>query len=108
MPTYEYLCETCGSRFEVWQRMSEDPLTECPTCQGHVRRVLYPAGIVFKGSGFYKTDNTASSSVASASSNGKDSAASAASDAAPSNGSSGSSSSTSAAKSETAGTTSGS
>jgi putative FmdB family regulatory protein len=65
MPTYEYLCKSCGTRFEAWQRMTDDPLTTCPTCRGEVRRILYPAGIVFKGSGFYKTDYSSSSHTAS-------------------------------------------
>jgi putative FmdB family regulatory protein len=56
MPTYEYLCRQCGHRFEAWQKMTDDPLTVCPNCGGAIRRVLYPAGIVFKGSGFYKTE----------------------------------------------------
>ncbi|QBD79929.1 zinc ribbon domain-containing protein [Ktedonosporobacter rubrisoli] len=57
MPTYEYLCQTCNHRFETWQKMSDEPLTVCPECGSHIRRVLYPAGIVFKGHGFYKTDH---------------------------------------------------
>lgn len=57
MPTYEYQCKSCAHRFEIWQRMADEPLTVCPECQGTIRRVLYPAGIVFKGSGFYKTDH---------------------------------------------------
>ena len=57
MPTYEYLCQACSHRFEKWQKMTEEPLTTCPECGGHIRRVLYPAGIVFKGTGFYKTDH---------------------------------------------------
>lgn len=57
MPTYEYLCQTCSHRFEAWQKMIDEPLTVCPECGNHIRRVLYPAGIVFKGSGFYKTDH---------------------------------------------------
>src|SRR5437660_12489220 len=57
MPTYEDLCQTCSHRFETWQKMTDDPLTTCPECGNGIRRVLYPAGIVFKGSGFYKTDN---------------------------------------------------
>ena len=57
MPTYEYLCNHCSHRFETWQKMSDDPLTTCPKCGEHIRRVLFPAGIVFKGSGFYKTDH---------------------------------------------------
>ena len=57
MPTYEYACRNCSHRFETWQKMTDEPLTICPECGGHIRRVLFPAGIVFKGSGFYKTDH---------------------------------------------------
>src|SRR6185312_10474811 len=63
MPTYEYLCRQCGHRFEAWQHMTDDPLTVCPECGAEIHRVLYPAGIVFKGSGFYKTDNGSSGRV---------------------------------------------
>jgi putative FmdB family regulatory protein len=65
MPTYEYLCRTCSHRFETWQKMTDESLTTCPECGGTIRRVLFPAGVVFKGSGFYKTDHSASSSVTS-------------------------------------------
>ncbi len=71
MPTYEYLCQACSHRFETWQKMTEDPLTICPECGGHIRRVLYPAGIVFKGSGFYKTDHGNSALPPSNGSNGE-------------------------------------
>lgn len=64
MPTYEYECETCGIHFERWQRFSDDPLKKCPECDGTVHRVPYPVGIVFKGSGFYCTDNRTGSSTA--------------------------------------------
>ena len=64
MPTYEYLCQACGTRFEVWQKMSDDPLTTCQACGGAVRRVLYPAGIVFKGGGFYSTDQRGNGAAA--------------------------------------------
>ncbi len=71
MPTYEYACQACEHRFEIWQKMSDDPLTVCPQCGGHIRRVLFPAGIVFKGHGFYKTDyNGSSSSPVSTNGNG--------------------------------------
>lgn len=57
MPTYEYICNDCGHEFEFFQSMKEDPLTECPSCHGHVRRKIgLGAGIIFKGSGFYETD----------------------------------------------------
>lgn len=60
MPTYQYKCKECDHEFEVRQRMSEEPLTECPVCGGEVRRVVGSVGIVFKGSGFYVTDNRSS------------------------------------------------
>jgi len=57
MPTYEYECTTCGQHIEVFQRFSEDSLTVCGVCGGVLRKVFHPAGIVFKGSGFYVTDS---------------------------------------------------
>jgi putative FmdB family regulatory protein len=57
MPTYEYECTACGQHIEVFQRFSEDPLTTCGNCEGALRKVFHPAGIVFKGSGFYATDS---------------------------------------------------
>ena len=64
MPVYVYQCETCGVTFERRQGMLEQPLTDCPECNGHVHRVIQPVGIVFKGSGFYVTDNRSPSSTA--------------------------------------------
>lgn len=69
---YDYACGACGNRFEVRQSMRDDPLTECPRCQGSVRRVIHAPAVVFKGSGFYKTDSR-STSGAAASAEGKDS-----------------------------------
>ncbi len=63
MPIYEYECENCGVRFERTQHMIDEPLTICPECNGHVHRVFQPVGIIFKGSGFYVTDNRAKSST---------------------------------------------
>ncbi len=60
MPTYEYECTSCGQHIEVFQRFSEDSLTTCGACGGTLRKVFHPAGIVFKGSGFYATDNRSS------------------------------------------------
>ncbi len=57
MPVYEYQCDTCGLRFERRQHMSDEPLKDCPECDGHVHRVIQPVGVIFKGSGFYITDN---------------------------------------------------
>jgi putative FmdB family regulatory protein len=59
MPTYEYVCTNCGHHVEVYQRFSEAPLTTCGVCGGPLRKVFHPAGIVFKGSGFYATDSRA-------------------------------------------------
>ena len=61
MPTYEYQCKTCGHQFEQVQRFSDPPLTECPKCSGQIRRVIFPAGVIFKGSGWYITDSRKSS-----------------------------------------------
>jgi len=71
MPMYDYACSACGNRFEVRQSMKDDPLMECPRCQGRVRRVIHAPAVVFKGSGFYKTDSR-STSGAAASAEGKD------------------------------------
>ncbi len=57
MPTYEYLCENCGERFEVFQRITDSPLEKCERCGGRVKRLISGgAGLIFKGSGFYITD----------------------------------------------------
>ncbi len=63
MPTYEYACRDCGSHLEVVQSFSDDPLTECPSCTGSLRKVFGSIGITFKGSGFYKTDSRSTSSA---------------------------------------------
>jgi len=57
MPTYQYACQSCGFQFEKRQRFSEEPLKNCPDCEGTIQRVINPVGIIFKGSGFYITDN---------------------------------------------------
>ncbi len=57
MPTYEYRCEHCDANFDVVQSFHDDPLQSCPTCGSPVRKVFGNVGIVFKGSGFYKTDS---------------------------------------------------
>jgi putative FmdB family regulatory protein len=61
MPTYRYRCEKDGEEFELWQSIHDDALTRHPGCEGKVTRVLAPAGIVLKGSGFYRTDSRAGS-----------------------------------------------
>ena len=65
MPTYQYACTNCGEQLEVVQKFTDNALTECPACQGQLRKVFNAVGIVFKGSGFYRTDNRSSSSSAS-------------------------------------------
>lgn len=60
MPVYTYRCNDNDHEFQVRQRMLDDPLTECPVCGGPVRRVVSSVGVVFKGSGFYVTDNRSS------------------------------------------------
>jgi len=57
MPTYEYVCKSCGHLFEIVQSMRDEALTECPECGGELRKVFAPPAISFKGSGFYATDH---------------------------------------------------
>ena len=75
MPTYQYACtdSACGHRFEAVQSFSDDPLTTCPVCESRVRKVFSAVGVVFKGSGFYRTDSRGPEKSAS-SSDGKSAA----------------------------------
>jgi putative FmdB family regulatory protein len=66
MPTYEYACVECGNHIEVVQSMSDPPLAVCAACGGRLRKVFSPIGIVFKGSGFYRTDSRGKSSTSTA------------------------------------------
>ena len=61
MPTYQYQCHDCGEGLEIHQSFSEDALTVCPNCGGNLRKVFNAVGVVFKGSGFYRTDSRGSS-----------------------------------------------
>ena len=65
MPTYEYRCDACDRTFDVVQSFHDDPITECPTCGSAGRKVFGNVGIVFKGSGFYKTDSRSGKSSGS-------------------------------------------
>lgn len=56
MPLYDYKCAKCGHIFEVMQKISEEPLKFCPQCKGQIKRLISPAGIIFKGSGFHVND----------------------------------------------------
>lgn len=64
MPVYEYECEQCGTHFERIQSVRDEPIHRCPECSGTVHKVFHPAGIIFKGSGWYITDSRKSSSGA--------------------------------------------
>lgn len=99
MPTYQYACTECGDRSEVVQRFTDDPLTVCSACGGKLRKIFSPVGIVFKGSGFYRTDSRNGSSTVPA---GKEGSASG-SNGSSSEGSSGSDSSKSASSGSDAG-----
>lgn len=63
MPTYQYACTACGEQLEAVQSFSDPSLTDCPVCGGTLRKVFSAVGVVFKGSGFYKTDSRKSSSA---------------------------------------------
>ena len=78
MPTYEYLCQQCGERLEVFQKFTAKPLRVHPECGGPLQKVFHASGVVFKGSGYYVNDSRSSASAsqpakkdAAASSNGK-------------------------------------
>lgn len=79
MPTYQYACTECGKQIEAVQKFTDDPLTTCPTCQGRLRKVFNSVGIVFKGSGFYRTDSRNGSSASTPATSSSD-ASSASSD----------------------------
>ncbi|MBQ0925879.1 FmdB family zinc ribbon protein [Saccharopolyspora endophytica] len=102
MPTYQYACTECDHRFEQVQSFSEDSLTECPQCNGRLRKLFNAVGIVFKGSGFYRTDNRSSSSSSSTSGSSSSSSDSGSSSSSSSSGSSGTSASSSSSSSTTA------
>ncbi|MEV0566233.1 FmdB family zinc ribbon protein [Dactylosporangium sp. NPDC050588] len=94
MPTYQYACTACGHQLEAVQSFTDDALTECPECQGRLRKQFSAVGVVFKGSGFYRTDSrsstkssnsssTASSSSSESKSSDSSSSASSSSDSKP-------------------------
>lgn len=106
MPTYQYACTNaeCGTRFELVQSFTDPAASECPTCNGPVRKVFSAVGVVFKGSGFYRTDSRSDSHG----SNGKSHASSSNSSSESSSGSSGDSSSSSSSNGSTDSASSGS
>ena len=72
MPTYQYRCTECGHDLEAVQKFSDAALTECPNCGGSLRKVFNAVGVVFKGSGFYRTDSRASNGNGDGSAGSKD------------------------------------
>jgi len=79
LPTYSYACTECDNKFDTVQAFSDDALTECPKCEGRLRKLFGKVGVVFKGSGFYRTDSreaAKSSSNGSAKSSSEDSSSS--------------------------------
>jgi putative FmdB family regulatory protein len=73
MPTYQYACTDCGHAFEQFQSFSDDALTVCPECDGKLRKLFNAVGVVFKGSGFYRTDSRSGTTTAASSSTSSDS-----------------------------------
>ncbi|AOT59387.1 MULTISPECIES: FmdB family zinc ribbon protein [Streptomyces] len=102
MPTYQYQCTECGEGLEAVQKFTDDALTECPSCQGRLKKVFSAVGIVFKGSGFYRNDSRGASSSSSPAPS-KSSSASPAASASSSSASSSSSSDAKPAASSTGG-----
>ncbi|MBO1418846.1 FmdB family zinc ribbon protein [Streptomyces sp. FH025] len=92
MPTYQYQCTECGNGLEAVQKFTDEALTTCPDCQGRLRKVFSAVGVVFKGSGFYRTDSrsSSSSSVGAGSSSASSTSSTSSSGSASSSGSSGS------------------
>jgi putative FmdB family regulatory protein len=73
MPTYEYECTKCGHTFEAFQTISDKPLSRCPECKGSVKRIIHGGlGVIFKGSGFYSTDNKRGSVLSGGNGSGKE------------------------------------
>ncbi|MFC8084638.1 FmdB family zinc ribbon protein [Streptomyces sp. NPDC057340] len=105
MPTYQYQCTECGEGLEAVQKFTDDALTECPNCQGRLKKVFSAVGIVFKGSGFYRNDSRGSSSSSSPASSSKAASSSASSSSSDSGSSSTSSASSSGSGSSAAGST---
>ncbi|MEV5013863.1 FmdB family zinc ribbon protein [Streptomyces sp. NPDC053780] len=108
MPTYQYQCTECGEGLEAVQKFTDDALTECPNCQGRLKKVFSAVGIVFKGSGFYRNDSRGSSSSSSPASSKSGASSSSSSDSGSSSSSasgSGSSSSSSGSGSSSSSTT---
>lgn len=97
MPTYSYACTKCDNRFDAVQAFTDDTLTSCPECSGRLRKLFNSVGVVFKGSGFYRTDSRESSKSSSKSESSTSSSSSEKSSSSSSSSTSGSSTSAPAA-----------
>ncbi len=102
MPTYQYTCTECGEPLETVQKFSDEPLTVCPACGGRLRKVFSPVGIVFKGSGFYRTDSRKNATAAAPATKEKEKSSAEASSSTSDSGSNGSADKAAAKKTEPA------
>ncbi|GHJ50391.1 hypothetical protein Cs7R123_77330 [Catellatospora sp. TT07R-123] len=101
VPTYQYACTACGHQLEAVQSFADEPLTQCPTCEGTLRKLFSAVGVVFKGSGFYRTDSRGGSGSSPASGSSSSSTSTSSSGSASSAGSSTPAASTSSSSSST-------
>ncbi|MEU9122899.1 FmdB family zinc ribbon protein [Streptomyces sp. NPDC048506] len=106
MPTYQYQCTECGEGLEAVQKFTDDALTECPSCNGRLKKVFSAVGIVFKGSGFYRNDSRGASSSSSPAKSSSSSSSTSSSDSAGSSSSSSDATSSTSTASSSSSTTS--
>lgn len=107
MPTYAYACKDCGSAFDIQQSFTDDTLTVCPSCSGNLRKKFNSVGVVFKGSGFYRTDSREAKSTVPAAPAKSDGGSGAAASAAPSSSTGSSSTGSSAGAASSSGSKAG-
>ncbi|MEJ8648664.1 FmdB family zinc ribbon protein [Streptomyces sp. MS1.AVA.3] len=107
MPTYQYQCTACGEGLEAVQKFTDDALTECPACDGRLKKVFSAVGIVFKGSGFYRNDSRGSSSSSSPAKNSSAAGSTSSSDSSSSSSGSSDTKSSAPAASSSSGSSSG-
>ena len=100
VPTYSYACTECSNRFDAVQAFSDDALTTCPECSGRLRKLFGTVGVVFKGSGFYRTDSRETAKSSSSSSNGSNGSSASSDSSSSSSSSSSSEKSTSSSSSD--------
>ncbi|QOC93783.1 FmdB family zinc ribbon protein [Micromonospora craniellae] len=107
MPTYQYACTACGHQLEAVQSFSDEPLTDCPACEGRLRKLFNSVGIVFKGSGFYRTDSRSNGSASTDTASSPSKSGTSESSSSSSTGSDSSSGSSSSGSSASSGSSSG-